>query len=377
MTLASHEKTPHPLGPAIAAVPVKDEAERIEACLRALTSQAGLALDAIVLLINNTTDRTAQVVRGVAASTHIPIHAIEHRFPPELASAGSARRMGMERAASMLGATGILLTTDADGQVPPDWLARNAHYLRAGADAVAGRAVLNAADAAAIPRVLHEADARECAYAAALDELSASIDPQPWDPLPRHTEHSGASIAVTLEAYRRAGGMPAAPLAEDRRFFAALRRVDARIRHAPDIVVEVSGRIIGRAEGGMADTIRRRLSAPDPYLDSALEPAAAHVRRTIARQQFRQAFAGGPNSAAAGAALAQSLRIPPAVMAAACAAPFCGDGWATLASASDVLARRQVPTAAIHRELAEARRLLRQRHLPQQQTEATSYADRA
>ena len=38
---------------------------------------------------------------------------------------------------------------------------------------------------------------------------------------------------MTVAAYWRAGGMPATPLGEDRAFFDALRRMDARIRHAP------------------------------------------------------------------------------------------------------------------------------------------------
>jgi len=81
----------------------------------------------------------------------------------------------------------------------------------------------------------------ECAYAAALDKIASILVPEAWDPWPRHTEHSGASIAVTLAAYRLVGGMPPAPIAEDRRFFAALRAAGARIRHAPEIAVVVSG----------------------------------------------------------------------------------------------------------------------------------------
>ena len=260
-------------------MPVKDEAERIKACLLALANQSAVLPDAIVLVVNNTKDRTATIVRALAQSLPVPIEVIEHEFPPERASAGSARRMAMERAATLAGLDGALLTTDADGQVPPDWVAANLSYLRRGLDAVAGRAVLNSADQATIPARLIEDDALECAYAAALDEMASIIAPRRWDPWPRHTEHSGASIAVTVAAYSRVGGMPAAPVAEDRKFFAALEAAGARVRHAPDIVVTVSGRTIGRAEGGMADTIRRRLHRADPYLDDALEPAMDRWRR--------------------------------------------------------------------------------------------------
>ena len=133
--------------------------------------------------------------------------------------------------------------------------------------------MLDPVNALLIPARLHDDDAPECAYAAPLDQIASIVRPQAWDPWPRHTEHSGASIAVTLAAYQKAGGMPAASIAEDRKFFAALQASGARVRHAPEIVVTVSGRIVGLAEGGMADTIRRRLKRADPCLDDALEPA--------------------------------------------------------------------------------------------------------
>ncbi len=261
----------------IVAVPVKDEAERIGACLSSLMEQDAVQADAIVLVVNNSSDATAAIARGMTG--RVPVEVIEIEFPPERASAGAARRMAMERAAELAGEGGALLTTDADARVPPDWIAANLYHLRRGVDAVAGRAVLEPGDAADIPERLHLDDALECAYAAALDEIASVMDPRAWDPWPRHTEHSGASIAVMLAAYRLVGGMPGAPISEDRRFFAALQAAGLRIRHAPEIAVTVSGRIIGRAEGGMADTIRRRLQLADPYLDDALEPAMDFWRR--------------------------------------------------------------------------------------------------
>ena len=84
--------------------------------------------------------------------------------------------------------------------------------------------------------------------------------------------------------------MPNLALGEDRGLFAALRRIDAAIRHAPEVTVTVSGRIVGRASGGMADTIRRRLDAPDPFLDDALEPVEVASRRAWLRALARAAW---------------------------------------------------------------------------------------
>ncbi|WP_457836115.1 hypothetical protein, partial [Staphylococcus aureus] len=78
---------------------------------------------------------------------------------------------------------------------------------------------------------------------------------------------------MSVAAWRRVGGLEPTPLGEDRAFADRLRRADCRIRHAPEVWVTVSGRIEGRAVGGMADTIRRRLSRPDTLLDDRLEPA--------------------------------------------------------------------------------------------------------
>ena len=49
-----------------------------------------------------------------------------------------------------------------------------------------------------------------------LAELLARIDLEMHDPWPRHRIASGASLAVTLAAYRRIGGLPPIPTGEDR-----------------------------------------------------------------------------------------------------------------------------------------------------------------
>jgi hypothetical protein len=269
--------------PAVVAIPVRDEAERIVDCLAALARQQGGG-PGVVLLVNNTSDRTMAVVAELAPTLPIPVHAVEHVFPAAQAHAGSARRMAMA-VADALAPDGVpLLTTDADGRAAADWLAGNCFHLRHGIDGVFGRAVIDPVEAERIPPSLHQADARECAYAAALDEIAHWIDPDPHDPWPRHAEESGASIAVSRETFRRSGGVPLVRLGEDRAFAVALRRTGARLRHAPEVQVIVSGRILGRAEGGMADTIRRRLVAPDTQLDAALEPVADRVARLQRRR---------------------------------------------------------------------------------------------
>ena len=341
--------------PVAVAIPAHNEADWIARCLGALDRQLDGAGYDVVLLVNNSTDATATIARAMRPMLSFALDVVEHDFPPRQQTAGQARHLAMELAAGKLPLDGVLLGTDADGQVAPDWLAANLSHIRQGADAVAGRAVLDAADAAAIPAALHEDDARECAYGALLDEIDHLIDPDPADPWPRHTEHSGASICVTLDAYRRARGIPPIAVGEDRAFFAALRRADARIRHAPNVCVTVSGRTEGRAIGGMADTIRRRLMTPDAFLDDALEPAANHVRRARLRAEVRRLL---QRQGDAPPWLARELGCDPALLALALKQGKFGMAWEMVEGMAAGLTRFRVPVAALAEETRKARRIV-------------------
>lgn len=172
----------------IVAIPVRDEAALIGDCLRALALQQGGVQAELVLLVNNSTDNTAEIARAMAPTLPGRLHVVEHTFQPPQANAGHARRLAMEKAAALGGAESILLTTDGDSCVDPDWLEANLAAFQEGADVVCGRAIIDPVDALAIPAHLHEDDAREVAYGAALDRLAAVLDPDPADPWPRHTE---------------------------------------------------------------------------------------------------------------------------------------------------------------------------------------------
>jgi hypothetical protein len=258
----------------------------------------------------------------------------------------------MEEAAANM-KQGVLLTTDADGRVAPDWIAVNLRAIRSGADAVAGRAIIDPVDALLIPQRLHHDDALECAYGDLLDEIAVLLDPEPWDRWPRHWEHSGASMAVTLEVYRRAGGIPPMPLGEDREFFRALQRIDARVRHAPEAQVIVSGRIVGRADGGMADTMRRRLTAPDRWLDDRLEPPEDAFRRARLRAILRGLWARDPSSPPIGR-IASTFKISATELRASLTCRFFGECWQRIETISPRLIRKRVPALSVMSAIARA-----------------------
>jgi hypothetical protein len=248
------------------------------------------------------------------------------------------------------------MATDADTVVPSDWVARNLAALGGGADVVCGRAVVDPWEAAMIPAHLHADDALECRLIGLLDDIAWLLDPELHDPPPRHTEASGASLAVSVEAYHWVGGIPAIPCGEDRAFVASLWRMDARVRHDPGIEVVVSGRIEGRAEGGMADAIRRRMVQQDEYADEQAEPAEDAVRRYSLRARVRQAWLSRRTSSG----LAADLEVPASLVAGAVAGPFFGAAWAELERLSPVLRRRRVRFTDLRLEIARAEDVLRQ-----------------
>jgi hypothetical protein len=144
---------------------------------------------------------------------------------------------------------GVILPTDADSQVAPNWIAENLAAIEAGADAFLGRINLDG-EGKYLPQALHRRGRFEDAYERLLTELSWLLDPPEHNPWPHHATISGASLAITRTAYRSVGRLPRVPLGEDNALVALLSRQDARIRYCQTVHVTTSGRTNGRAPGG-------------------------------------------------------------------------------------------------------------------------------
>ena len=336
------------------AIPVRDEAAWIGNCLAALSRQS-IAADHVVLLLNNCTDCTAEVVKAFPAVPH-RLHIVECTLEAPSASAGVARGLAMEHAASLV-TEGVILTTDADAEVPVNWIEANLQAIEEGADAVCGRAVIDPIEALLIPQHLHDDDAREVAYAQLLEEIASIILPDPADPWPRHTEDSGASMAITASMFRQIGGVPCRSSGEDRALIAMLRQIDARVRHDPQISVVVSGRIEGRAPGGMAETIRRRMVKQDELVDDRIEPAWAAIRRLRLKRLFNFLWHRPTDSRLR--QLAKRLAIDASVVVEGVSAPYLGQGWSQVERASPLLSQRRVRFVDLPREMAIAQAIRR------------------
>ncbi len=120
----------------VVAIPVRDEEKRLPACLHALARQrdrSGRSISPtqvrVVLFANNCTDRSASLARNLGSELSLDVRVIEARLPPAIAHAGSARRAAMDLAEAWLveagESDGVILATDADSQVAPDWIAEN------------------------------------------------------------------------------------------------------------------------------------------------------------------------------------------------------------------------------------------------------------
>ncbi len=289
---------------AIVAVPICDEEERLESCVQALLNQMdalGGALPAnfyaVLLLLNNCRDGSGALARGLVARGSRPAAVMQVDLAPSESNAGFARGLALDLAGLWLDPEerrrGILLTTDADSRVSPQWLAQNVAAIDAGCAAVAGRVTLEPSEEALLPAALLRRGAIEAGYESALQELSALIDPIAHDPWPNHWGASGASYALTLDAYRSIGGLPPVASGEDHALAEALQRADLKIRHDPGVVVVTSARLRGRAQGGVADTMRSRCDNPQAPGDPMLEALPNALRRYAWRRRLREKHASG------------------------------------------------------------------------------------
>jgi Glycosyl transferase family 2 len=358
---------PPPTGPGfVVAIPVRDEEERLPACLRALAGQRDRlgqaippALVRVVVFANNCADRSASLARKLGAGLSLDIRVVEDRLPPATAHAGNARRAVMDLAEAWLveagESDGVILATDADSQVAPNWIAENLAAFEAGAEVVLGCIDLDE-EGARLPEALHRRGELEDTYERLLTELSWLLDPLGHDPWPHHATISGASLGVTRTAYCRVGRLPRVPVGEDKALIALLSRHDARIRHCPTAHVITSGRTHGRAPGGVADALAIRSREPDAFCDEALEPFRVAFARAAWRGRLRRRHGAG--RLALDQDWAAKLGISPREVNDIIQETAFGAAWGAIEDRSPLFARRLLRPTELPEQISIARRWL-------------------
>ena len=350
----------------VVAIPVRDEEERLPACLRALAQQRDQlgqpippTLVRIVVFANNCTDQSASLARRLGECLSLDLRVVEARLPPATAHAGNARRAAMDLAEAWLveggERDGVILTTDADSQVGTNWIAENVAAFEAGAEAVLGRIDLDE-EGDYLPQALHQRGELEDAYERLLTELSSLLDPLEHNPWPHHATISGASLGITRAAYCRVGRLPRVPLGEDKALIALLSRQDARIRYCPTVHAITSGRTNGRAPGGVADTLAIRSREPDAFCDDALEPFRAASARASWRGRLRRLHAAG--RLALDQDWAAELGLSACDVNDIIKESAFGAAWSVLEGQSPLFARRLLRPAELPAQIAIARRSL-------------------
>jgi hypothetical protein len=294
------DRSPHERCEACIVVPARDESVRIEKCLSALVRQVdpeGRPIDPatyeVIVLANNCHDETAARARAFGTRhPHLALHVVEIDFPPERSYVGCARKLLMDEACRRLflldRADGVMVSTDADSFADPGWLAGIMREVDAGADAVGGRIVADRDERLLLHPLAEFTYLRQVAYDFLVAELEDLIDPDPFDPFPRHSNHIGASLAVTARLYAQIGGLPDVLEDEDKALYKVILRSGARFRHSLEVRVTTSARLDGRVEHGFSAGLRHFGSLGLQSQPLLVESASASEIRLRARRALRE-----------------------------------------------------------------------------------------
>jgi hypothetical protein len=283
-------------------VPVRDEAELLEVCLKALACQVDFngrpfSFDRyeVVLLVNNCRDDSAAIARQFSLNyPAFRLHVVERTLPAAEAYIGRVRQLLMDEAYYRLAGLGlagaqkrIIASTDGDTQVSSTWIAATLLEISRGVDAVGGRIVADLVSCAALDACVKKRYLQGDLYYQLRVELETYLDAIPHDHWPRHAQHYGASLAVTAQMYRQAGGMPAVRTPEDVAFYRALLGVGARFRHSPLVQVTTSARQTVRTENGFAAQLNEWAAMGQQNQPFLVESAPAIETQLKVRRQLR------------------------------------------------------------------------------------------
>lgn len=295
----------------VIAIPARNEEKRLPLLIDALGEQTWLQrgdrrLDVVVVL-----DDCSDGSRGAAESAALRhpclrLDLVEGDRRPEGSHVGAARRRAMDHALSLgrRAEDTVLITTDADAVPARDWVDANIAAIESGIHLVGGEIVGDRSEELLLGPGFRRRAELIARYAAAADRLESLIDPLPHDPWPRHRDHTGASLAVRGDVYRSVGGLPALPRREDLAFVSRVRRAGYLLQHPRSVKVNVSARLDGRAEGGMATCLRGWVQA-----EARGEPVLVEAPEAVARRAGRRARLRRLGDAASYAAAAAALGL--------------------------------------------------------------------
>ena len=284
---------PHPRLRVCVVVPARNEESNLPQLIAALAGQFGLdglpfdpEVFEVIVLLNNCIDHSAAILRDLQSPGMLKLHVAEITLEASEAHVGRARQIlfdtAYDRFRAIGRADGLILTTDADTRPEPDWIGQTCAEFAGNVSGVGGRILLEPEERAALPASVQRLFLLDVGYRRALEEMRSLYAPEPEDPFPRHHQHYGASLAVTATAYAKAGGMPLTRSSEDAALYRAVVASGGRFRHSDRVRVRTSARVLGRAEGGLANALGRwqdQANAARPVVVESAEHADERLRR--------------------------------------------------------------------------------------------------
>lgn len=229
--------------PVVVVVPAHDEEGSVAAaigCIRRSLDDADrrhlLGATWLEVVAHRCTDATAAVARAALSS------AGQVTVDASSANVGQVRDRAVRRGLAAVGdrPDAWVLSTDADTRVGPTWVADVLMEARRfDADAVVGLAPLDA---------WHGRPGAEAVYHRLLASRTRHSS--------AHHQHDhvyGANLGILAVAYLEVGGFPHVGTGEDQALVDALVRHGRRAVRTTSIAVVTSGRLRGRAIGGLAD----------------------------------------------------------------------------------------------------------------------------
>ncbi len=225
-------------------LPARDESGSIVTCLQAILTACDRCVSAqrcwVVVVADQCEDDTVEL----ASKTLGPRGEV---LLCEAGAAGAARRIGCAAALRHLTLEGYqpneiwLANTDADTAVPCHWLEQQLTLARIGARGIAGTV--------SIPALRHRG--RDISPLL-MDDYMVRADGS-------HGHVHGANLGIAAEAYLDVGGWSAAALAEDHCLWSRLQARGWPLTATATLCVQTSARLRGRAEGGFASTLSKKV----------------------------------------------------------------------------------------------------------------------